>query len=92
MIKTQIQFPDSLYQRIKALAAEQEWSVAETLRRGVELLLATRPVSPKGDGQPWALEPPANTELFHDPFTDEDWRLDVSLGGHPSEIAGFSSK
>lgn len=89
MTKTQIQFPDSLYERIKALAAEQEWSVAETLRRGAELLLATRPVGLPGGSRSWSLEPPANTQLLRDPFAVEEWRLEASLGTSPSERAGL---
>jgi hypothetical protein len=89
MTKTQIQFPDSLYERIKALAHEQEWSVAETLRRGAELLLATRPVSAPLAARPWTLEPPAHTQLLRDPFTNEDWRIEASLGTSASELAGL---
>lgn len=43
MTKTQIQLPDKLYQELKQLSREQEWSLAETLRRGAEILLATYP-------------------------------------------------
>jgi hypothetical protein len=39
MIKTQIQLPDEMYRSLKRLADRQEWSLAETLRRGSELLL-----------------------------------------------------
>lgn len=89
MTKTQIQFPDSLYERIKALSAQQEWSVAETLRRGAELLLATRPVSPLAQPKAWALEPPANTQLLRDPFERDDWRLEAALGHSPAALAGI---
>ena len=53
MVKTQIQIPDGLYKRLKRLADEQEWSFAETLRRGAELLLATRPVAGSQDTAAW---------------------------------------
>ena len=43
MIRTQIQIPDALYQDLKSLAAAQEWSLAEALRRGAELLLRAYP-------------------------------------------------
>jgi len=43
MIKTQIQLPDALYRDLKRLAEAKEWSLAETLRRGAELLLARHP-------------------------------------------------
>lgn len=89
MIKTQIQFPDALYKRLKRLAAEQEWSLAETLRRGAELLLATRPLAEQPATQAWAMEPPANTQLRSDPFVDDDWRLNANLGVNPTELAGI---
>ncbi len=63
MIKTQIQLPDDLYRAIKRVAAEKEWSLAETLRRGAEQLLQQFPVPPPGvpslDPQPW--QPPSST-------------------------------
>lgn len=40
MVKTQIQLPDSLYRDLKRLAAQKEWSLAETLRRAAEQFLA----------------------------------------------------
>ena len=43
MVKTQIQFPDELYRDLKRLAAAREWSLAETLRRAAEQLLARHP-------------------------------------------------
>ncbi|MFM8378842.1 MAG: ribbon-helix-helix protein, CopG family, partial [Planctomycetia bacterium] len=51
MIKTQIQIPDDLYRRVKRLAESQEWSLAETLRRAAELLLAVRPAGAGGGGK-----------------------------------------
>ena len=89
MIKTQIQFPDGLYKRLKRLAAEQEWSLAETLRRGAELLLATRPLAEPPSTQVWTIDPPANTQLRVDPFADEDWRLTANLGINTTELAGL---
>lgn len=43
MVRTQIQLPDALYRDVKRLARSREWSLAETLRRGAELLLARHP-------------------------------------------------
>ncbi len=80
MIKTQLQVPDDLYGRIKQLAAQQEWSLAETLRRGAELLLATRPLAATGSAASWTLDPPTNTQLRIDPFTDPNWREHTNLG------------
>ncbi len=63
MIKTQIQLPDDLYHALKRVAAEKEWSLAETLRRGAEQLLQQFPPPPPGapapDPQTW--QPPSST-------------------------------
>ena len=88
MVKTQIQIPDGLHKRLKRLADEQEWSFAETLRRGAKLLLATRPVAGLQDPAAWRMEPPANTRLCKDPFATEDWRLEANLGADPKGLAG----
>lgn len=60
MTKTQIQLPDELYRRVKRFAAEREWSMAETLRRGAEQLLETYPETPAARG---AWSPPASRDL-----------------------------
>ena len=54
MIKTRIQLPDGLYRDLKRLAAAREWSLAETLRRAAEQLLARHPLV--NDGAAW--QPP----------------------------------
>jgi hypothetical protein len=41
MTKTQIQVPEGLFAEIKEFAHQREWSLAETFRRGAELLLET---------------------------------------------------
>lgn len=46
MVRTQVQLPDEVYRRLKELAASKEWSLAETLRRGAELLLRSYPANP----------------------------------------------
>ena len=43
MTRTQIQLPDELYQRAKACAAQRELSLAEVIRRGLELFLERFP-------------------------------------------------
>jgi hypothetical protein len=49
MTKIQIQLPEELFRDLKALAKKREWSLAETFRRGAELLLEVYPaeISPK---------------------------------------------
>ncbi len=41
MTKTQIQVPEDLFTEVKKFARRREWSLAETFRRGAELLLET---------------------------------------------------
>lgn len=38
MIKMQIQLPDQLYRKAKAIAEQREWSFAEVVRRGLEYM------------------------------------------------------
>ena len=64
MTKTQIQMPDDLYAAMKAFAARREWSLAETLRRGAELLM-----------QVYADDVPANRESWSLPRSSKvGWR------------------
>jgi hypothetical protein len=75
MVKTQIQIPDGLYKRLKRLADEQEWSFAETLRRGAELLLATRPVPIRRmrQGGAWNRRPTPGSSRIPSPRTTGVW-------------------
>ncbi|NJR42015.1 MAG: CopG family transcriptional regulator [Akkermansiaceae bacterium] len=43
MTRTQIQFPDPLYQRLKEIANQQDWSLAEVMRRAAEHFVARFP-------------------------------------------------
>lgn len=58
MNKTQIQVPEELFREVRAFAKRREWSLAETFRRGAELLLqvypepAAAPRAPQGNWQP----------------------------------------
>lgn len=57
MIRTQIQFPDDIYNALKQLADEHEWSLAETVRRASEDFLRKYPAKPQAD-KPWKLPEP----------------------------------
>ena len=46
MTKTQIQVPEELFEELRAFAKQREWSLAETFRRGAELLLQVYPEAP----------------------------------------------
>lgn len=37
MTRTQIQFPDPLYRRLKEIAERNDWSLADVVRRATEL-------------------------------------------------------
>ncbi len=47
MTRTQIQFPDPLYQRLKAIAEQQDWSLAEVMRKAAEHFVTRFPEQPK---------------------------------------------
>ena len=49
MIRTQIQIPEPLYHELKRVAAQLDWSLAEVLRRGGELLVARYPKRSRSD-------------------------------------------
>lgn len=45
MVRTQIQFPDPLYHRLKEIAAERDWSLAEVIRLSAEHFVSRFPKS-----------------------------------------------
>lgn len=47
MTRTQIQFPDPLYHRLKEIADEQDWSLAEVMRKAAEHFVSRFPERPK---------------------------------------------
>jgi len=64
MIKTQVQIPDRLYREAKRVAAENEMSFAEVVRRGIEEVVQHYPAgrqaartggrrNPRTSGEPW---------------------------------------
>ena len=71
MIRTQIQLPDEMYRDLKQLAEEREWSLAEALRRGAELLLKSYPAE-RAPRESWRLPEPLPLGEFRSPV--EDWR------------------
>ncbi|MEI6278699.1 MAG: antitoxin [Verrucomicrobiae bacterium] len=46
MTRTQIQFPDPLYQRLKTIAEQKEWSLAEVMRKAAEHFVSRFPEPP----------------------------------------------
>ncbi len=63
MTRTQIQLPDPLYAEIKRIAREQDWSIAEVLRRGAEAILRVYP-SHKKQKSAWKLPTPLKMKLL----------------------------
>jgi hypothetical protein len=78
MIRTQIQLPDALYQEVKRLAAEREMSLAELVRRGLEMILTRFPAHPEATAT-WELpEPrPLGGDAF---FNRLNWRYEINEG------------
>jgi len=62
--------PDDLYQELKRVANQQEWSFAETVRRGAEYIVR---VYPSGQSKPndWSLPPGLDLGLPLAP--QEEW-------------------
>jgi len=61
MIKTQIQVPEKQYHALREFAADREWSMAETFRRGAELLLEIYPRQFEGSSRNW--NPPSSATV-----------------------------
>ncbi|MBY0373034.1 MAG: ribbon-helix-helix protein, CopG family [Bryobacteraceae bacterium] len=72
MVRTQIQLPDKLYRDLKALAAQQEWTMAETVRRSVEEYLERHPVREGAGEKTGRLPKPMKLGAFLRPV--EEWR------------------
>lgn len=70
MIKTQVQIPEDLFRRAKAVAVEREWSFAEVVRRGLEYITSVHPPS-RTPGREWKLPPPEDLGCFLAP--EEQW-------------------
>lgn len=70
MIKTQVQIPDQLFHRAKQVAAQNEWSFAETVRRGLEYITSVRPVQGTA-GRRW--KPPQARDCGPFLLSEEDW-------------------
>ena len=72
MTRTQIQLPDPLYREVQRIAREQDWSMAEVIRRGAEAVARAYPSS-KTTPRPWRVAPPLRaTLLVSDPAALRD--------------------
>lgn len=70
MIKTQVQIPDRLYREAKRVAAENEMSFAEVVRRGIEEVVRHFPGGRQAPGD-W--QPPPPQPLGDTLCPEEDW-------------------
>ncbi len=70
MVKTQVQIPDRLYREAKRIAAENEMSFAEVVRRGIEKMVQHFPGG-RGDATAWS--PPKPRNLGVPLAAEEDW-------------------
>ncbi len=59
MTRTQIQLPDAVYEKAKRVAETHEISMAELLRRGLELIISQYPEPDKTSAN-WSLPKPRN--------------------------------
>jgi hypothetical protein len=71
MIKTQIQLPDQLYHKAKAIAEQREWSLAEVFRRGIEYMAIAYPVEEKS--KEWEI-PVLDAKAFDPNFDKLDFK------------------
>jgi hypothetical protein len=76
MIRTQIQLPDHLYKELKRVAAENEMSLAEVIRRGAEYITQVYKPLEEAPGT-WKLPGPFNLGVEGDPFAEPDWRCNL---------------
>lgn len=72
MNKTQIQVPDELFREIKSFAKAREWSLAETFRRGAELLLEVYDDKPLPPSTRWS--PPVSATVGWKGLSPEELR------------------
>jgi len=70
MVKTQVQVPDRLYREAKRIAAENEMSFAEVVRRGIEEIVRHYP---KGRQSAPQWRPPKPADLGRALAPEEDW-------------------
>ncbi len=67
MIRTQINLPGPLHDRLKRIAQERDWSLAEVIRRASELYAARFPAE-RVASEEWNLPPPLDLgEFLTDP-------------------------
>ena len=71
MTRTQIQLPDALYSKAKQIAQQQEISLAELVRRGLEHMIRLYPPNEKSSLE-WSLPRARALGAFKAPV--QEWR------------------
>ncbi len=77
MVRMQIQVPDELYAKTRAVADYREWTLAETIRRSLEVFVQ---MSPRADApkKQWQL-PPAH-DFGQCRIPERQWREEANIG------------
>jgi len=70
MVKTQVQIPDGLFLEAKRVAAENEMSFAEVVRRGLEEIILHHPPGRERAAE-WVM--PAAFDLGETLVPEEEW-------------------
>ncbi len=70
MVKTQVQIPDTLFREAKRLAAENEMSFAEVVRRGLEEIIRHHPPG-RARAEKWNL--PKSFDMGQPLAPEEKW-------------------
>ena len=81
MTKTQIQVPEELFEEVRAFAKRREWSLAETFRRGAELLLQVYPDHTAKPTTAWT--PPTSNRVGWKGLSAEQLRDAAFADGDP---------
>lgn len=90
MTRTQIQLPDILYRRAKAMAEAREISLAELVRNGLEYMLRVS-AQPSETSATWILPEPMPLGKT-DPFADPDWRVNLRCGQVAESNARYQTR
>lgn len=64
MVRTQIQLPEPLYRDVQRVARQQDWSIAEVIRRGAEAVVRAYPPCKQQLGSAGRLPPPLKNRLL----------------------------
>ena len=76
MVRTQIQLPDEIYRRAREVAESHEISMAELVRRSLELLISQYP-EPEKTVSDWRMPKPL--DLGWRGLTDEDFKEQAQM-------------